>query len=127
MNSSQHYYPENISSPTIILLCFSRLPNLPVLQIPAHISSTHHSVWLCQLKRAPGRMQCLGFTAAQHTAVFAQAFKESTHTWSLQRHRTQRSPQPVLSTSCRMLPCVCHHPYSSLVLVWTEIPDSCML
>lgn len=37
-------------------------------------------------------------------------------------YRTRRSPQPVFSTSCWTLFCVCHHHYSSLLLAWTEIP-----
>lgn len=87
-----------------------------------NLSSIHHSAQLCQRKRAPGKIQILSFIAAQHTAVFAQTFREKAYVCSLQRHRTQRSPQPLFSTSCWTLSCVCHHHYCSFLLAWTEIP-----
>lgn len=46
MNYSQHHYLGIIKSPTVVLLCFSRLPHLPVLRISAHTGSTHHSAAL---------------------------------------------------------------------------------
>lgn len=95
MNSSQQPYPEIIKSPTVILLCFSRLPHLPVLRISAH---TQHPS-LCSSARqvstredlAPGIHCC----SAQQCLL-----KERAHMYSLLRHRPQRSPQPLFSISC---------------------------
>lgn len=87
-----------------------------------NLSSIHHSAQLCQSKRAPGKIRRLSFIAAQHTAVFAQTFRKKACICSLQRHRTQRSPQPLFGTSCWTLSCVCHHHYCPFLLAWTEIP-----
>lgn len=74
MNSSQHHHPEIIKSPTVILLCFSRLPHLPVLRISAH---TQHPS-LCSSASASehqGRRSDTWNSLLLNTAAFAQTFK----------------------------------------------------
>lgn len=66
MNSPQPYYPENMRFPLVFWLCFSRPPHLPLFNILAHASSTHHSLWL-HLEQCPSLLPTSAGCSSLHS------------------------------------------------------------